>query len=360
VIDPEHQYQLTPEQQNRLVEALNHCPTAYQSIVYLAISAANFTKSKELWTIRGIIPYISRSVDQKLRLEPRIRGNLLTNQGIASLRFEVNKLLRDKDDSKADTPRKEKLQSKKPGSTVQILRDAEGEKQKSKSGKATVQKIDCIRDLLALLLCEGEQEAIAPRLSILLEILSDCNHFQQLMIRSQQSDFETKEDLRYRVDAIVELLVMASPSSAEAKRLLLYSAYSQIYTQQQAEEYIILNQQYHANRLQSERDVQCIQELEIKCEELKQKLEITQQQLQQAQTALEIGRKQYDHLEQSSSAELDKQKNSSLHHFQSRIEHELKKLETCLNGSTESLQVNRILALKVVEKIRKIITVTEV
>jgi hypothetical protein len=321
IVNPNRQYQLDTQQRDNLAETIINCPQEYRATVHLAIVAANFTTQKSLKTLDGIIPRISAFISECFDNEHRIKETLLKAQGEQVL---PNLL-------------KEKLA---PKETEQ--------KPVNKKGIA-VKKIDWVRNLISLLICEGEPAARASRLNMILEAFANSKHYQQILKEPLDSD----SDIKFRVKAVAELFKLAKPNATEAERLLLYGANAQRLATEQIHEIAHLEDSLQKERdLRSQREAY-IQQLEQQCKDLKQQLADAGKNLEQKQSDLDHERKLYEQLEISSKAKISQQREAALSQVRNRLEHELQKLERCLSSSAESFQENSQIGMRIINKIRE-------
>lgn len=321
IVNPNRQYRLDTQQRDNLAEAVINCPQQYRATVHLAIVAANFTTQKQLKTLDGIIDRISAFISESLDKEHRIKETLLKAQGEQVL---PNLL-------------KEKLN---PKETEQKLVNKKGVAPKN---------LDWVRNLISLLICEGEPAARPSRLNMILEAFANSKHYQQII----KEPLDSNNDIKFRVKAVVELFKLAKPNATEAERLLLYGANAQRIATQQIHEITHLE-----DSLQKERDLRSqkeayIQQLEQQCKELKQQLADTGKNFEQKQSDLDQERKLYEQLETSSKAKISQQREAALSQVRNRLEHELQKLERCFSGSAESFQENSKIGMRIVNKIRE-------
>jgi len=321
ITNDKKQFQLDAQQQDSVIKAIINCPMKYRAIVHLAIVAANFTSEKGLRTLDGIITRISSFINELLDLKAGIKENILKNLGDK----QVSQFIKENVNTK-DAKQKH-------------------ENQKEEEDK----KFDFFRNLISLLICEGDASAIATRLNLILEVAADSNHYQQLTGVA----LKPENDIKNRVKAVAELFKLAKPNATEAKRLLLYGSHAQILASKQSQEIADLR-----DNLQIERDIRkqredYIAQLEKQCQELKQQLLDTEKKLEKRQTDIEQERELYAQLETSSQAKISQQREAALSQVRNRIEHELNKLERCLSGSGESFQENSQIGLRIIKKIRE-------
>lgn len=321
VINPNKQFQLNSQQRDSLVQTILNCPVKYRATVHLAVISANFTSRKGLRSLDGIIPAIGSFISEQLELTPGMQENLLKNQGDKLVYQFI----------------KEKLAPKNiKQKTVKIKENH-------------VNKLDIIRNLFSLLLCQGEIDAIATRLNLILEILAGSNHYQQLV----KVQLDSNEDIKYRVKAITELIQLVKPTATEAERLLLFGTSSQLTVTRQAEEIKELNE-----NLQNERNIrrhkdERIQQLEQQCQELKQQLLDAEENVKQMQVEIEREKELYVQLFSSSQAEISQQREAVLSRLRNRLEHELIKLQRCLDGDIDSFLENSEIGLSIIKTINE-------
>lgn len=323
IINPNKQFQLNTEQQNRLVTAILNCPLKYRAIVHLAIVAANFSSENGLRTLDEIIYKIKNVINEALDLKEGIQENILKNLGDKQV--------------------------------LQFIKDRISEieiKQKLIKIKEDDKKLDFLRNLITLLIAEGEVSAIASRMNIILDVLSDSNYYQQLT----KSQPKQENDIKNRVKAVAELLKLAKPSANEAKRLLLYGAHSQIIAIKQDKEISNLRESLQREQELRKQRENYIYQLEQQCQELKQQVIDIEKNLEQSQNKIEQETKLYAQLETSSQAKISQQKEATLSNVRNRLEHELNKLERCLTGASDNFQENSQIGLIIIRKIREQLT----
>ena len=323
IINPGKQFQLDTQQQNKVITAILSCPFKYRAIVHLAIVAANYSSEKGLRTLDGIIRKIINYIRESLDLKEGIEENILKNLGDK----QVFKFI------------KENITNLDPS-------------QKSPKLRGDDKKFDFLRNLISLLICEGEVSAIASRMNIILEVISDSNYYQQLT----KSQPKQESDIKNRVKAVAELFKLAKPSASEAKRLLLYGSHAQVIASQQDQEIYALR-----DRLQREQELRkqredYIYQLEQQCQDLKQQIIDAEKNLEQSQHDIEQERELYAQLETSSQAKISQQREATLSNVRNRLEHELNKLERCLNGANDNFQENSQIGLRIIQKIREQLT----
>ncbi|GJD22898.1 hypothetical protein RIVM261_078540 [Rivularia sp. IAM M-261] len=323
IINSQKQFQLDIQQQNKVTKAIIECPPKYRSIVHLAIVAANFYAENGLRTLDSIIPKISNFISDNLALTDGLRENILRSQGDNNVSQFIKERVNTKDTTK-----------------------------KSINNQEIDQKLDFLRNLISLLICEGETSAIASRINFVLEVLADSNHYQQL-VKSQP---KLESDIKNRVKVVAELFKLTKPSAIEAKRLLMYGSSSQILANLQGQEI-----DYLQNTLQAERELRkeidnYVFQLEQEREALKQQLLDANNKLEQKQNDIEQERELYAQLETSSQAKISQQREATLSNVKNRVEHELNKLERCLSGSADSFQENSQMGLRIIKKIREQLT----
>lgn len=299
------------------------CPLKYRSIVHLAIVAANFYAENGLRTLDGIIPKIGNFISDNLALTDGLKENILRNKG----------------DNKVSQFIKEQVNTK----------DTTRE---SANNQEVDQKFDFLRNLISLLICEGEISAIASRLNLILEVLADSNYYQQLT----KSQPKLESDIKNRVKVVAELFKLAKPSALEAKRLLIYGSSSQILANQQGQEINDLQNNLQAQRESRKELENYVSQLEQERETLKQQLFNANNQLYKMQNDIEQERILYAQLETSSQAKISQQREATLNNVRNRINHELNKLERCLNGSADSFHENSQIGLRIIKKIREQLT----
>lgn len=321
IINPNRQYQLETQQRENLAEAIINCHQEYRATVHLAIVAANFTTQKSLNTLDKVIPRISAFISESFDQEPRIKETLLKAQGDDVL----PKLL------------KEKLN---PKETKQNPVNKKG---------VSVKQIDWVRNLISLLICEGEPAARSSRLNMILEAFANSKHYQKII----KEPLDSESDLKFRVKAIAELFKLAKPNATEAERLLLYGANAQRLATQQIQEIANLKDSLEKEGdLRSQREYY-IEQLEQRCKDLKQQLADTAKNIEQKQSNIDQERKLYEQLETSSKAKISQQREAALSQVRNRLEHELQKLERCFSGSAESFQETRQIGMRIINKIRE-------
>lgn len=287
----------------------------------MAIVAANFTTQKQLKTLDGIIDIIGTFISESFNEEPCNKKTLLKDQGDQFLLNLLQKKL--------------------------IPKEAE-QKPVNKKG-VDVEKLDWVRNLISLLICEGEPLARASSLNIILAAFANSKHYQQIIKEPLDSD----SDIKLRVKAVAELFKLVKPSATEAERLLFYGANAQMLVTQQIHEISHLG-----DSLQKERDLRShredyIEQLEQQCKELKQQFVNAGENLEQKQNDLDHERKLYEQLETSSKAKISQQREAALSQVRNRLEHELQKLERCLSSSAESFQENSQIGMRIINKIRE-------
>ena len=321
IVNPNRQYQLDRQQRDTLAEAIITCPQQYRATVHLAIVAANFTTQKQLKTLDGIIDTISAFISESFDKEHRIKETLLKAQGEQVL----------------------------PNLLQEKLNPKEAEKKTVNPNAVAVKKLDWVRNLISILICEGEPSAISSRLNMILEAFANSNHYQKIIKEPLDSDI----DIKFRVKAVVELFKLAKPNATEAERLLLYGANAQRLATQQVDEIAHLE-----DNLQKERDLRRqresdIEQLEQQYKELKQQLTDAEKNLEQKQSDLDHERKLYEQLETSSKAKISQQREAALSQVRNRLEHELQKLERCFSSSAESFHENSQIGMRIINKIRE-------
>ena len=146
---------------------------------------------------------------------------------------------------------------------------------------------------------------------------------------------------------------LAKPTATEAERLLLFGTSSQLIAKWQAEEIIELKESLQNERgLRKQRDDR-IQQTEQQCRELQEKLTNAEKYVEQTQAEIEQERELYKQLESSSQAEINQQKEATLSKLRNRLEHELIKLERCLDGDTDSFEENRQIGVSIIKTIKE-------
>ncbi|KYC39824.1 hypothetical protein WA1_28030 [Scytonema hofmannii PCC 7110] len=255
IINSEKQFQLDVQQQDRVVRAIINCPMKYRAIIHLAIVAANFSSEDGLRTLDGIIPEIRHFISESLDLKNGIQDNILKNLGDKQVFQFIKEKVKVKDD-----------------------------KQKSSKEKEDDTKFDFLRNLTSLLICQGEASAIASRLNIILEVLADSSHYQQLT----KAQPKPESDIKNRVKVVAELFKLAKPNATEAKRLLLYGTHAQIIATQQSQEIIDLQDSLQTERNLRKHKEDYISQLEQQCQDLKQQLIDAEKKLEQRQTDIEL------------------------------------------------------------------------
>jgi len=323
IVNSEKQFQLDAQQQDSVAKAVINCPLKYRAIVHLAIVAANYNAENGLRTLDGIIPRISSFISELLDLKDGIKENILKNQGDKQVSEFIKTKLNIKD-----------------------------KEQKSLKGKEDDKKFDLLRNLISLLLCEGSTSAIVSRLNIILEVLADSNHYQQLT----KAQVKPESDIKNRVKAVAEIFKLAKPSATEAKRLLLYGSHAQILASRQEQEIAELRDSLQTEReLRNQREDYIFQ-LQKQCQELKQQLLDIEKKLEQRQIDIEQERELYAQLETSSQIKISQQREATLSNVRSRIEHELNKLDRCFSGAADNFQENSQMGLRILKKIREQLT----
>jgi hypothetical protein len=323
IINPNKQFQLDIQQQNKVVAAILNCPLKYRAIVHLALVAANFISENGLRTLDEISPKIINFISQSLDLKEGIQENILKNLGDKQVFQFIKEKIINLDKS-----------------------------QKSLKVKEDDKKLDFLRDLLSLLICEGEVSAIASRMNIILEVLSDSNYYQQLT----KSQPKQESDIKNRVKAVAELFKLAKPSASEAKRLLLYGSHPQIIASQQGQEISALRENLQREQELRKRREDYTLQLEQECQELKQQILDTEKKLEQSENDIEHERELYAQLETSSQAKISQQREATLSKLRNRLDHELNKLERCLTAANDNFQENSQIGLRIIKKIREQIT----
>ncbi|MBD2598186.1 hypothetical protein H6G74_28245 [Nostoc spongiaeforme FACHB-130] len=323
IVNPGKQFKLDTQQQNKIVTAIINCPLKYRTIVHLAIVAANFSSENGLRTLDGIIPKLGNFISETLDLKEGIQENILKNLGDKQVfQFIKEKIIN------LDT------------------------NQKSLKVKEDDKKLDFLRNLISFLIAEGEVSAIASRMNIILDVLSDSNYYQQLT----KSQPKQESDIKNRVKAVAELFKLAKPSATEAKRLLLYGTHAQILASRQEQEIADLRDSLQTERELRKQREDYIYQLEQQCQELKQQILDAEKNLEQSQNDIEHERELYAQLETSSQAKISQQKEATLSNVKNRLEHELNKLERCLIGANDNFQENSQMGLRILKKIREQLT----
>lgn len=323
IINPEKQFQLDVQQQDSLFKAIINCPLKYRAIVHLTIVAANFNSADGLRTLDKIITKIGHFVSESLNLQESIQENILKSLGNKQVAQFI----------------KEKINTKDPN-------------QKLSKEKEDEKKFDFLRNLISLLICEGELSAIANCLSIILEVLAGSNYYQQFT----KTQLELEDDIKSRVKSVVELFKLTNPNAAEAKRLLLYGLHSQIRVSQQEQKITDLrnNLQFERNSRKQREDY--TSQLEQQCQELKKLLGDVEKKLEQRQIDLEQERELYAQLTTFSQTKISQQREAALSNIRNRLSHELNKLERLLSNVPESFQENSQIGSKIIKKIREQLT----
>ncbi|MBD2565130.1 MULTISPECIES: hypothetical protein [Nostoc] len=323
IINPNKQFQLNIQQETKVVTAILNCPLKYRAIVHLAIVAANFSSDNGLRTLDGISPKIINFISQFLDLKEGIQENILKNLGDKQVFQFIKEKIVNLDKS-----------------------------QKSIKVKEDDKKLDFLRNLISFLICEGEVSAIASRINIILEVLSDSNYYQQLT----KSQPKQENDIKNRVKAVAELFKLAKPSASEAKRLLLYGSHPQIIASQQDQEISVLRENLQKEQeLRKQREDYTLQ-LEQECQELKRQIIDAEKKLEQSQNDIEHQRELYVQLKTSSRVKISQEREATLSNVRNRLDHELNKLERCLTGANDNFQENSQIGLRIIKKIREQIT----
>lgn len=321
IVNPNRQYQLDRQQRDTLAEAIITCPQQYRATVHLAIVAASFTTQKQLKTLDGIIDRISAFISESLDKEHRTKETLLKAQGEQVL----------------------------PNLLQEKLNPKEAEKKPVNQKGVAVEKLDWVRNLISLLICEGEPSAISSRLNMILEAFANSKHYQQIIKEPLNSD----SDIKFRVKAVAELFKLAKPSATEAERLLFYGANAHRLATEKIHETARLKDSLQKERDSRRQREDYIEQLEQQCKELKQQLLDTEKTLEQKQSNLEHERKLYEQLETSSKTKISQQREAALSEVRNRLKHELQKLERCFTGSAECFQENRQIGMRSINKIRE-------
>ncbi|MEH1887867.1 hypothetical protein [Nostoc sp.] len=323
IINPNKQFQLNIQQETKVVSAILNCPLKYRAIVHLAIVAANFSSDNGLRTLDGISPKIINFISQFLDLKEGIQENILKNLGDKQVFQFIKEKIVNLDKS-----------------------------QKAIKVKEDDKKLDFLRNLISFLICEGEVSAIASRINIILEVLSDSNYYQQLT----KSQPKQENDIKNRVKAVAELFKLAKPSASEAKRLLLYGSHPQIIASQQDQEISVLRDNLQKEQeLRKQREDYTLQ-LEQECQELKRQIIDAEKKLEQSQNDIEHQRELYVQLKTSSRVKISQEREATLSNVRNRLDHELNKLERCLTGANDNFQENSQIGLRIIKKIREQIT----
>jgi hypothetical protein len=323
ITNSKKQFQLNPQQQEILFNSIIECPPKYRAIVHLAIISKNFCSENGLRTLDGILPKISHSIGNSLDLPDGIKENILKNLGDK----QVYQFIQEQVNPQKNQPN-------------------------SQNSKEDFNKFDFIRNLISLLICEGEKAAILSRLNIILDILSNSSYYQKLT----KTELTEESDIKKRVEAIAELFQLVKPAANEAKRLLLYGTHAQILIIQQAEKISELRKGLQAEIQLGKRREDDIQQLNQQQEKLKQQLLEAEKKLEDKHNHLEQERDLYAQLETSSQARISQQREATLNTVRKRIEHELNKLERCLSGSSDNFQENSQIGLRILKKIREQLT----
>lgn len=323
IINPSKQFQLSTQQQNKVVTAILTCPLKYRAIVHLAIIAANFCSENGLRTLDNIIPNLSNFISESLDLKEGIQDNILKNLGDEQVVQFIKGKIKDID----------KIQK-----TANVREDDK--------------KVDFLRNLISFLIANGELSAIASRMNIILDVLSDSNYYQQLT----NSQPKQESDIKNRVKAVADLFKLTKPNANEAKRFLLYGAHPQIIAIKQDKEISNLRESLQREQELRKQREDYIYQLEQQCQELKKQVINIEKALEQSQNNIEKERKLYAQLETSSQAKISQQRESTLSNVRNRLEHELNKLERCLTGASDDLSENNQIGLRIIQKIREQLT----
>jgi hypothetical protein len=301
IINTKKQFNLDAQQQDKVVTAIINCPLKYRAIVHLAIIYANYSSETGIRTLDKIIPRINSFISESLELEEGIKENILKNLGEKRV--------------------------------IQFIKERVNAKN------------DFLRNLIALLIFQGEESAIASRLNIILDILANSNHYEKLTA----SQLDSNIDLKNRVKAVVEIFQLAKPNANEAKRLLLYGTHAQIISSQQGQKIARLKESL-------DREQKLCEQKENEISQLKQQCQVLNQKLVDIEKTLEQERELYAQLETSSQIQISQQRETTLNKVRNRIEHELNKLERCLNSSGDSFQENSQIGLRIIQRIREQLT----
>lgn len=366
IVNQNRQYVLEPKQKKILASAIINCPQEHRALVHLAIATANFTKTKRLPNLDGIIPQIGSYVSEELELKPQNKETLLKAQTEQNF-FEWLKKKLNPDEIKKDA----KLQPVSYKNIVVKQPEAESEQGRSNSNdtsKTTFQKkiastrkeesakkINFVRNLITLLLCEGDSAVIPTRLNIILAVFADSNYWRNLTTELPNPEV----DIQYRVKAISEFFRLPNPAGTDAERLLLYGASAQFLTTKQVEEIADFKNSWQKEKELVHQRQEQIDQLQKQSTQLQKQLVDAQQKLEEMQIQLENEKKLYKRLEQASQAEIIQERNAVFNKITNRIEHELKILDKCLSGSPESFQINSKVGRQNVENIRKSIKLEE-
>ncbi|WP_019503193.1 hypothetical protein [Pleurocapsa sp. PCC 7319] len=166
-------------------------------------------------------------------------------------------------------------------------------------------------------------------------------------------------ELTRRELSIADLLSAKKSSISEAERLIRFESYNQILITQQTHKIKQLNINLAKEQKISSQRRSNIVKLELHCQELEKKLEKTHTKLEELQAKLEQEKVLYNQLKSSSTAKISQQRNSALSQVKSRLDHELDKLERFFNSDSDSFQSNRQLGLKIINKIREQLSISD-
>ena len=159
--------------------------------------------------------------------------------------------------------------------------------------------------------------------------------------------------------SIAELLSDNKSSIIEVERLIRFEINNQTLISQQTQKITQLDASLVKEQKISSQRKHKIDELESHCQTLKQNLEKTNTKLEEVKTTLEQEKILYDQLKSSSTAKISQQRNSALSQVKSRLDHELDKLERFFNSDSDSFQTNRRLGLKIINKIREQLSISD-
>jgi hypothetical protein len=312
IVNPAKQYQLDDKQKQVLISAVLNCPDSYRAFICFSVIIKNFISPSGLRTLDGIVAEIVDFIKTELALEHRIESSLLKSQGDQVLLAWLKEKLKDK--------------------------------------KVTLsKKIDLLRFLLSYLIGVGEMQLVLSRLDIVLEAFAGSNYLQQYI----NQPVSLNKDIQFRVKAVSELFNLDKPSSSEAERLVLYGSYSRIIAAKQTAKLSELDELIKRNgKVASERERK-ISELEQYCKELEQELKEEKQKLSDGQISLEREKRFYEQLKADSAVGIKQERNSVLYQVNTRIGHELQKLERCFGGDIESFNDNVRIGMKIINKIRE-------
>ena len=293
-----------------MIKSILGCPSEYKALIHFLLLSKNFISTNRLRTLDGITDEIIDFIQSGLDLEPRINSVLLNNQGNQVLFKWL----------------KEKL---------------------ANNEETLVKKIDFIRNLISYLIYKADISVVSTRIDIILSAFADGSLLDDLPENTISLDKIVKD----RVKAATELFSLEKPTTNEAKRLTLFGGYSQVLAIQKINEVYQLDESYQKEkkiRLDTEQEVL---RLKTYCQQLEYELIKHKKDLLQEQENLEHQKKLYSYLKSSSELEITQQQNSVLGQVQSRLEHELNKLERCFI-KPENLQANAPIALKIIGTIR--------